>query len=148
MAVSSRSTRRSSATTHRSRRPPTIRQTLAAASDKYGIDLPLQDLFHWSEPGSKPALQSAMAVGDAVVDGVDTQQYAFRQGDYDWQIWIQKGDRPLPRKLVIVDRTDEARPAYSTKLNWNVQPALAADAFTFRPDKDAKAIKMSVTRAR
>lgn len=124
--------------------PPTIRQTLDAVHDRHGITLPLEDLFRWSEPdqGGEPPLQSAMVVGDAVIDGSDTRHYAFRQGELDWQIWIQKGDKPVPRKLVLVSRDDEARPAYAAHLTWNVAPQLAADAFTFRPGPDAKPIRL------
>ena len=43
--------------------------------------------------------------------GTTCEQYAFRQDGVDWQIWIQNGDYPLPRKLVITTTTDEARPA-------------------------------------
>ena len=52
------------------------------------------------------ALKSAYEVGTATIDGVPTDHFAFREGDVDWEVWIQKGDQPLPRKLVIVDRTD------------------------------------------
>lgn len=124
--------------------PPTIRQTLDAAYDRYGIVLPLDDLFRWSEPGERAAkLTSGFRVGDALIDGALTDQYAFRQDDVDWEVWIQKGDQPLPRKVVIVDRADAARPAYSTRLAWTLNPALGADAFAFHPAKDALPIRLA-----
>jgi hypothetical protein len=87
-----------------------------------------------------------MVVGDATIDGTPTTQYAFRQGPVDWQVWIAKGAQPLPRKIVIVDRTDDARPAYSVRLNWTLNPTLAADAFTFRPGADAKQIQIAAAQ--
>lgn len=127
--------------------PPTIRQTLDAASDKYGISFPLEDLFRWSEPGDQQVpLKAAMVVGDSTVGGVPTTQYAFRQGAVDWQVWIQKGPQPIPRKIVIIDQTDAARPAYTVRLTWTVNPTIAADAFTFRPDKDAKQISLAAAQ--
>jgi hypothetical protein len=129
--------------------PPTIRQTLDAAYDRYGISLPLEDLFRWSEPNAdarSSLLRSAWVVGPATIDGVDTDQYAFREGDIDWQIWIQRGDRPLPRKVVIVDRLDDAHPQFTARLDWNTRPQLAANTFTFQPGNDAKAIRMAATR--
>lgn len=127
--------------------PPTIRETLDLASDRYGIVFPLEDLFQWSEPGAKHGpIQSAMVVGDAVIDGAQTTQYAFRQGDYDWELWIEKGARPLPRKVVIVDRTDDARPAYAVRLAWNVDAPIAADAFAFRPGKNDKPIQIAAAQ--
>lgn len=125
--------------------PPTIRETLAAIDDKYGIELPLEDLFRWNDPTNNPAenLLAGFPVGTATIDGVATDHYAFRQKDVDWQIWIQKGDKPLPLKVVIVDRTDEANPAYTARLSWNVNPSFTADEFAFRPDKDSKQIRLS-----
>lgn len=125
--------------------PPTIRETLAAIDAKYGIELPLEDLFRWNDPTGNPAenLISGFPVGTATIDGVETEHYAFRQKDVDWQIWIQKGAQPLPRKVVIVDRTDEAHPTYTARLSWNVNPSFTADEFAFRPAKDSKQIRLS-----
>jgi hypothetical protein len=125
--------------------PSTIRDTLDAAYEKYGISLPLEDLFRWSDPTLQRAdlVQSAMVVGMATVDGVECDQYVFREGDVDWQIWIQRGDKPLPRKVVIVDRLDESHPEYVAKLTWETSPNLPSSAFAFSPAADAKAIRMA-----
>ena len=34
----------------------------------------------------------------------------FARAKVDWQIWITTGSKPLPRKVVITNRADEARP--------------------------------------
>lgn len=125
--------------------PPTIRQTLDLLDEKFGIELPLEDLFRWNDPTDNPAqkLTSGFHVGTATIDGVETDQYAFRQPTVDWQIWIQKGPQALPVKVVIVDQVDPANPAYVARLSWNTSPTLTPDDFTFRPGKDAKLIHMS-----
>lgn len=125
--------------------PPTIRQTLDVLEAKFGIELPLEDLFRWNDPTDNPAqnLTQGFYVGTAILDGVETDHYAFRQAKVDWQIWIQKGPQPLPRKVVIVDQVDPANPAYEARLSWNVSPTLTADDFTFKPGKDAKLIRLS-----
>ena len=126
--------------------PATILQTIDVLEKRYGIDLPLDDLFRWNDPasGQVEELSSGFVVGTAMVDGVATDHYAFRgKNQRDWEIWIQQGAQPLPRKLVIVDRSDEARPAYTARLSWNLSPTIAADAFTFRPGPDAKAIRIA-----
>jgi len=124
--------------------PPTIRETLQTISDRFGISMPLQDLFRWNDPASARSdrLDSAFKVGTATIDGVETDQYAFREAKVDWQVWIQQGSEPLPLKVVIVDRTDPANPAYTARLNWNVRPTLTAADFTFQPDKGAQQIKL------
>jgi hypothetical protein len=125
--------------------PPTILQTLDEIEAKFGISVPLVDLFRWNDPASGPEsdLRSGFLVGAATIDGAATDHYAFRENDRDWEIWIQQGAQPLPRKIAIVDLSDEARPTYVARLNWNVSPTIAADAFAFKPGPDAKAIKLA-----
>ena len=125
--------------------PPTIRQTLDTLEQKFGIELPLEDLFRWNDPTNNPAenLTSGVYVGTATIDGIETDHYAFRQPKVDWQIWIQKGPKPLPVKVVIIDQTDPANPAYVARLSWNTSPAIQPGEFSFHPGKNAKLIRLS-----
>lgn len=124
--------------------PPTIREVLAEAEDRYGVSLPLQDLFSWGDPDAPPHdLQGARYIGVATLDDVQTDQYAFREGDVDWQIWIQQGDQPLPRKIVIIDRSDPTLPEFSARLRWNVSPSFDARTFAFTPGAEDRAIPVA-----
>jgi hypothetical protein len=123
--------------------PATIQATIAEIGDRFGISLPLDDLFRWSSADGARAehLDSGFLVGTETLDGVKTDHYAFREGQIDWQVWIQQGDQPLPRKLVIVDRRDPADPAYVARLTWTLNPSLSNEDFVFRPGPDAKRIR-------
>ena len=125
--------------------PPTIRETLALAADRYGIELPLTDLFRWSEPGGGRAddIQEALYVGPALIDGTRTDHYAFREAEVDWQIWIAQGDSPVPRKIVITDRTDPSSPQYTATLSWNFRPAFDAQTFVFQAPAGALPIRLT-----
>ena len=125
--------------------PATNREALDTLYKQYGIALPLEDLFRWADPNGKrdDDLKSAYQVGTATIDGVETNHYAFREGDTDWEVWIQQGDKPLPKKLVIVDRTDPTRPTFIARLNWQVNPAYSDKDFTFVPGPGAKRIPIA-----
>jgi len=123
--------------------PPTIRELVDTLTTKYDIELPLADLFYWSDRTSTADITSAMDLGDSQVGGVTCGHYAFRQDDADWQVWIQQGDYPLPRKLVIRTTTDEARPRFSAVMTWNLAPSFNDAAFTFVPPADAHKITMA-----
>ena len=124
--------------------PPTIHEVLAKVYDKFGIELPLEDLFRWGTPEDHHNdLTGGYAIGYAKINGVDAMQYAFREGDVDWQVWIQQGDKPLPLKAVITTASDEARPEYSATLSWNTNPTFAKDTFTFKPPANAKPITIA-----
>ena len=126
--------------------PPTNREALDTVYKKFGIALPLEDLFRWGEGSSAVRLQamkSAYSAGTATIDGVETDHYAFREADVDWEVWIQRGDKPVPRKLVIVDRTDPSKPTFIARLNWQMNPTFADSDFAFVADGNAKRIQLA-----
>ncbi len=118
--------------------PPTVGQLADTLDEKYDVTVPIVDLFRWGTPGwSTDDIKGAMDVGPSTVEGVTCQQYAFRQDDIDWQIWIQKGDHPLPRRLVITTKTDEGRPQHTAEYTWNLAPSFNDAAFVFDPPEGA-----------
>jgi len=125
--------------------PATNAEFLKVIYDKFGISLPLEDLFRWNDGDESDiqALTSGFSLGTARIDGVATDHWAFRQGDFDWEVWIEQGDRPIPRKLAIVDRTDPMMPGFTARLNWTLNPPLTAKDFTFVPDKDDMRIQLA-----
>lgn len=129
--------------------PPTLAQLETDLNNKYDIEIPLADLFYWGREGNTAAagITSAVDVGPSQVEGVTCEHYAFRQDGADWQVWIQQGDFPLPRRLIITTTTDDARPEYSSVLTWNLAPSYNDAAFTFDPPPGAQRIKMAETSA-
>lgn len=114
--------------------PPTIGETLVAIEAKYGVNFPLVDLFHWGkDPDAAAAIDSAIALGTSKVGGQMTDHYAFRQEGIDWQIWIVRGDAPLPLRYVITTMDEPEQPQYSADLTWDTQAKPADSAFTFTP---------------
>jgi len=124
--------------------PPTIGELADRLAEKFEIELPLVDLFRWgaTEEGRR-AVTAAVDLGPGSVEGTTCGHYAFRQDGLDWQIWIQKGDYPLPRKLVLTTTTDEARPQFQATYTWNLAPSFNETAFTFDPPADAHRIVLN-----
>jgi hypothetical protein len=126
--------------------PPTVVELANALEDKLGVEMPLADLFRWGGPQSQTAaITSAMFVGVSGVDGISCGHYAFRQPGLDWQIWIQQGDHPLPRRLVLTTMTDDAKPEYTATLDWNLAPSFNEGAFTFIPPHGANRVVFAGT---
>jgi len=108
---------------------------------RYGVQVPLSDLFLWgTDAAPLDRIESAMNAGQDLIGPDLCDHYAFRQGKVDWQIWIRTGESPLPRKLVITNRTDEARPQSVSYLAWNLKPGFKDTIFKFTPPRDAQAI--------
>jgi len=124
--------------------PPTIAKLSDHLYEKFGIEMPLEDLFLWGTSRSKIGeIKSATTVGPSQVGGVTCEHFAFRQDGLDWQVWIQQGDYPLPRRLVLTTQTDDARPKYSSEFTWNLAPSFNDAAFVFDPPKDAQRITIA-----
>jgi hypothetical protein len=130
--------------------PPTIREFLAALYERTGVELPLADLFRWADEDHVDdiaLLTSAFSVGTATLDGVATDHWAYRTADYDFELWMEQGDRPVPRKYVLIDRTDPTLPAFTARLTWQTNPTLDATAFTYVPTGKEVAITFASPEA-
>ncbi len=59
--------------------------------------------------------------------------------DTDWQIWIEIGQHPIPRKYVITSKTVTGAPQYTLRIKeWKTDAQIAANAFAFSPPAGAK----------
>ena len=111
--------------------------------DRYGVEVPLADMFVWGTPAATfDKIESAMNAGQDFIGKDLCDHYAFRQGLFDWQIWITAGAKPLPRKLVITNRSDEARPQSVSLIDWNLKPTFKDSVFKFTPPKGATAVEI------
>lgn len=125
--------------------PATIRELLDLAEERYDIDLPFRDLFLWgTDRADVAAIQSAIYIGPTKINDVPCDHYAFRNVDVDWQLWVQQGETPLPRKLVITTKQEEGQPQYVSNMNWNLSPKINNKLFSFVPPKDAHKIDFAV----
>jgi hypothetical protein len=123
--------------------PATTAQLVDRVYNDYGIEIPLVDLFKWGTDNSTIGrITSAFDVGPSTVQGITCEHYAFRQEGLDWQIWIQLGDYPLPRRFLIRTLTDDARPQHTANLIWNLAPSYNEAAFAFDPPAGALRIPL------
>lgn len=123
--------------------PPTLKGLREKLSQQFGIEMPLADLFEWGTDDSAASkLISAMYVGDESINGAICSHYAYREKDFDWQLWIAKGDAMLPCKLSIIDKQDPAHPHYTAIYSWQTSPAVSANRFEFTPPVNAHLIEI------
>jgi len=119
--------------------PGTIDQLVDAMQAKTGDAMPGIDLLL---SNSYDVITSDVIeghhIGQGVVDGVECEHLAFRGHDTDWQIWIQTGPQPIPRKYVITSKTLAGAPQYTLRIrDWKTDAIADADAFTFKPPEGA-----------
>ena len=106
-----------------------------------GVDMPLLDVLYQASGGSlTEGVRSGILVGESIIDGVACDHLVFRQATIDWQMWVQKGAQPLPRKIVITTRYEVGDPQYQANLRWNLKPTIDAKTFVFTPPDGATEI--------
>ncbi len=126
--------------------PNNLADTLHEVEHYYDIQVPMEDLFLFgSDQAQIDALKSAVYVGPSNINGQRCDHLAFRQENTDWQLWITRGDKPLPCKLVITTTDDPSFPEYSATYRWNLHPVITPSMFTFVPRKGDVAIALKKT---
>jgi hypothetical protein len=81
----------------------------------------------------------AKHIGRGVIAGIECEHLAFRNADTDWQIWIEVGPKPIPRKYVITSKAVTGAPQYTLRIrDWQTDTPPAPDAFVFKAPADAK----------
>jgi len=123
--------------------PDTLEGMLDFARSKLGVVAPAGDLlFKNAFEILMEGVTDGMVVGKAVIAGVRCDHLAFRAPHVDWQIWIQEGPQPLPRKLVITTRDVVNAPQFSVEVTkWNLAPKLTPQTFAFTPPKGGQKVE-------
>ena len=119
--------------------PTSVDQLVEALRVGHGVALPGADLLLSSPYEVLSAdIVGAKHVGRGVIDGRECEHLAFRNFDTDWQLWVETGDRPVPRKMVITSKTINGAPQYTVRIKeW--KPGVSPDSglFSFVPPKGA-----------
>jgi hypothetical protein len=121
--------------------PGTVAETIAGVESKYDVTFPLGDLL--GRAARKELLtdvEVGVVIGTGRVAGVECDHLGFHQAGADWQLWIEKGDRPLPRKLVITTLGEPSQPQHVEILTWDLTPKIDGAMFTFTPPEGAQRI--------
>jgi hypothetical protein len=123
--------------------PNTIDAMVDFARDSLDVVAPASDLLTMDAYDRLTTdATSGFVVGKSAVGGVRCDHLAFRSGVVDWQVWIEDGNRPLPRKFVITSLDVDQAPQFEVMMsNWSIDPSVDAKYFQFTPPPGAKAIE-------
>src|SRR5579872_1690564 len=124
-------------------------EAMDIASERFGIAMPLEDFIR-SDP-HKDLLQkvtSGSDIGSVTVMGVPCEHLAFTQDNIDWQVWVENGPRPVPRKFVITYKDEPDSPQFTAIFsNWDFTTPLPDFVFKFEPPPGASKIKVKEMKA-
>ena len=119
-----------------------IDASLDFIAKQLGFPRQLRDFFSKDLTASLgSAVKSGYYVGESMISGVMCDHLALRSDKEDVQVWIERGDAPVPRRIVITYRDLERQPQFWAQISeWDFSPELSDTTFTFSPPQGAKRV--------
>ncbi len=119
-----------------------LEQVLEQLASAYDSPTQLADLI---DPGLyarlRPAIESGHRVGLVRLDGRPCEQVAFRTDRVDFQLFVEQGGTPVPRRLVVDYRDEPGRPQFRARLeDWDLSPDLPDAYFHVTPPLGAQRV--------
>jgi hypothetical protein len=124
--------------------PGTIDETMDMLVDTYGVSTPLADIL--SDDLFSVLMKNVETcryLGLHHVEGEKCHHIAATQKEIDWQIWVDTGDAPFVRKIVITYKQQPESPQYVAVLKTVTKlDQVPENTFTFNAPEGAKKIPL------
>jgi hypothetical protein len=111
--------------------------------DDVGLKLPIADLFSLElRQLLVDGVVEARYVGKETLDGVECDHVALRSRTRAGiQLWIERSEESLPRRIVITYEGAEGSPQFRARLDeWDLSPSARDSRFELDPPKGAKLV--------
>jgi hypothetical protein len=120
----------------------TVDEALDRLITRIGVPVPLSELLQ-SDVTSvvEERIESALYVGTSTLDGVVCEHIAFGSPEVDMQMWIERGDRPFLRRVVLTYDLEEGSPQFRADLSdWTLTPSVPDSLFAFDEPEGAQKV--------
>lgn len=120
--------------------PATIEGMMKVAMGRLGVDFPLADFL--TDAPAKSFLSGVTAgrvVNTVTIDGIPCLHLFFSQPPgIDLELWVEKNDQSLPRRLIVTYRTLPGQPDFVAAFSsWNFSIHPTDADFVFQPPAGA-----------
>jgi hypothetical protein len=120
----------------------TIDEAFDYFTEQLDMTLPPSQLFHNDLSTELSELVTSLSyVDEQTINGVLCDHLAGSTETVDFQLWIAKGDKPLPQRFYITYVQRENEPQFRSQFsNWNLSPKIPDSLFAFTPPKGMEKI--------
>jgi hypothetical protein len=120
----------------------TIDEAFDYFTDQLDMVLPPSQLFDSNLLAELTELITSLRIVDEqTIAGVLCDHLAGTTENVDFQLWIAKGDKPLPQRYYIIYKQREGEPQFRAQFsNWNLSPKVSDSLFAFTPPKGMEKI--------
>jgi hypothetical protein len=127
--------------------PDTIDTMLDYLETVMEFQLPLADLLYNDLSHLAERALTGGYLEISFIEDIACDHLAFRGKSVDWQIWVDRGEKPLIRKIVITYKELQGEPQLSARLEeWNTAPQFSDTLFQFRTPEGARRIPIVGSR--
>lgn len=113
--------------------PKEIEAALEFALEELEVEAPLMDLIYQDVSTHLISTQeTVLYLSDkARIAGIDCHHIAIRGPEADVQLWVEEGDRPVPRKIIITSKWEGGSPRFTANMVWVANPEVDKKTFIF-----------------
>jgi hypothetical protein len=123
--------------------PKEIDAAMEFALNELGIEAPLMDMIY--KDASVHLIGSDETIlyltDKARVGGTDCHHIAIRGAEVDIQLWVEEGDRPMTRKIMITSKWEGGSPRFTANLHWDTDPKFKPGMFEFKAPEGATKVE-------
>jgi hypothetical protein len=117
--------------------PKEIEAAADFALEELDIEAPLMDLIYRDLTSHVMDSQDTIRylTDKSRIDGVDCHHIVIRGPEVDLQVWVEEGDKPLIRQVVITSKWEGGAPRFMSTMRWDTAPTIDPNIFIFKvPD--------------
>jgi hypothetical protein len=122
--------------------PKTLTEGLIYALEEFDVETPILDLLivNALDHFVSDRADFFYVTGDSSIRGVDCHHVLIAGPNADLQLWIEKGDKPVPRRTLMTYKDAEGVPRHEVFLDWSEKDGFDASEFEFEPPEGAHEI--------
>lgn len=122
--------------------PEPISVGLLYALEEFDVETPLLDLLILKSLDRLLSGDETVAYvsGDSQIRGVDCHHILLSGALVDLQVWVAKGDKPVPKRTVLRYKQGEGMPRHDVFIDWAVTDGFDKSEFKFVPPEGAHEI--------
>ena len=119
--------------------PATLDEGLMFALEQYGVETPAMDLLILRSLDEllTDNVEVVYVTGDSSIRGVICHHILVSGPNVAMQFWIEKGDKPMPRRTLLTFKQGEGLPRHELFLKWTAKDSFDKSLFEFAPPEGA-----------
>jgi hypothetical protein len=113
--------------------PKEIEAAMEFALEELEVEAPLMDLIYQDASAHLISSQETILylTDKARIAGTNCHHIAIRGPELDVQLWVEEGDRPVPRKIMMTSKWEGGSPRFTANLMWDSDPDFGQEIFEF-----------------